>query len=66
MLSKYGQQNVSQIITFGQYKLKNTIKSIMSFLGCPFQEANEVTKDIPDNCIVGGIPAKIIKYKNEK
>lgn len=25
-----------------------------------------VTKDIPDNCIVGGIPAKIIKYKNEK
>ena len=48
LLSKYGQQNVSQIITFGQYKLKNTIKSIMSFLGCPFQEANEVTKDIPD------------------
>jgi len=23
-----------------------------------------VTKDIPDNCIVGGVPAKIIKYKN--
>lgn len=22
-----------------------------------------VTKDVPDNCIVGGIPAKIIKYK---
>ena len=22
-----------------------------------------VTKDIPDNCIVAGIPAKIIKYK---
>lgn len=22
-----------------------------------------VTKDIPDNCIVGGVPAKIIKYK---
>lgn len=44
---KYGYDNVSQIITFGEYKLKNTIKSIMSFLGCPFQESNDVTKDIP-------------------
>ena len=48
LLSKYGVQNVSQIITFGEYKLKNTIKAIMSFLGCPFQESNEVTRDIPD------------------
>ena len=48
LLTKYGVQNVSQIITFGAYKLKNTIKAIMSFLGCPFQESNEVTKDIPD------------------
>lgn len=23
-----------------------------------------VVKDVPDNCIVGGVPAKIIKYKN--
>ena len=23
-----------------------------------------VTKDVPDNCIVGGIPAKIIKQKD--
>lgn len=45
---KYGYDNVAQIITFGEYKLKNTIKAIMSFLGCPFQESNEVTKDIPD------------------
>lgn len=48
LLGKYGIQNVSQIVTFGEYKLKNTIKAIMSSLNCPFQESNEVTKDIPD------------------
>lgn len=48
LLGKYGVRNVSQIITFQEYKLKNTIKAIMSFLGCSFQEANEVTRDIPD------------------
>ena len=48
LLTKYGIRNVSQIITFGEYKLKNTIKSIMSFLNCPFQESNEITRDIPD------------------
>lgn len=45
---RYGADHVSQIITFGEYKLKNTIKAILSYLGCPFQEGNEVTKDIPD------------------
>lgn len=45
---RYGYNNVSQIITFGEYKLKNTIKAIMSFLSCSFQESNEITKDIPD------------------
>lgn len=25
-----------------------------------------VTKDVPDNCIVGGVPAKILKYKEQK
>ena len=49
LLQKYGEQNVSQIITFGKYKLKNTIKAIMSALDCPFAEANAVTRDIPDS-----------------
>ena len=25
-----------------------------------------VTKDVPENAIVAGVPAKIIKYRNEK
>lgn len=45
---KYGAENVSQIVTFGEYKLKNTIKAIMSALGCDFAESNEITRDIPD------------------
>ena len=45
---RYGFDNVSQIITFGKYKLKNVTKDVMSNLGCPFQEANAITKDIPD------------------
>lgn len=24
-----------------------------------------VTHDVPDNCVVGGVPAKIIKYKDD-
>lgn len=24
-----------------------------------------VVKDVPDNCIVGGVPAKILKYKKQ-
>lgn len=45
---RYGFDNVSQIITFGKYKLKNVTKDVMSTLGCPFQEANAITKGIPD------------------
>lgn len=25
-----------------------------------------IVRDIPDNCIVGGIPARIIKYKSNE
>ena len=48
LLNRYGHDRVSQIITFGQYKLKNTIKGIMSTLGASFDEANAVTRMIPD------------------
>lgn len=47
--TKYGEDYVSQIITFNKYGLKNTFKAAMSaFVPDSFQEANEVTKIIPD------------------
>lgn len=45
---RYGVDNVSQIITFGKYKLKNTAKAILSNLGVPYAEANTLTRGIPD------------------
>ena len=48
-------------VTFGKYKLKNVTKDVMSYLGCPFKEANSITKDIPDNSLAVGVPAKVIR-----
>lgn len=45
---KYGRAFVSQIVTFGRYKLKNTAKAILSAEGCDFTTANEITKGIPN------------------
>ena len=46
--NKYGIENVSQIVTFGKYKLKNTTKAILSNLGVPFADQNNLTRGIPD------------------
>lgn len=48
LLQKYGKDNVSQIVTFGEYKVKNTIKAVLSKYGCPIGDANKVTKSLPD------------------
>jgi len=48
LLGKYGKDNVSQIVTFGEYKLKNTIKAVLSKYNCPIAEANKITKSLPD------------------
>ena len=48
LLSKYGHEHVSQIVTFSKYGLKNTIKAAMSALvPDSFEEANNITKLIP-------------------
>lgn len=48
LLEVYGKDNVCQIITFSEYKLKNTVKAIMSSLGVSMEEQNATTKPIPD------------------
>lgn len=48
LLGKYGKENVSQIVTFGEYKVKNTIKAVLSKYNCPIAEANKITKSLPD------------------
>lgn len=48
LLDKYGKDKVSQIVTFGEYKVKNTIKAVLSKYGCPIADANKITKSLPD------------------
>lgn len=46
---KYGRDYVCQILTFGQYKLKNTIKAVLSAeRGFTADYQNSITKMIPD------------------
>lgn len=48
LLQRYGSDHVSQIITFTEYKLKNTIKAVNTAYGfIPPAEINEITTKIP-------------------
>ena len=56
LLSKYGKEYVSQIITFSEYNLKNTIKAVMSALvEDSYEEANTLTKSLPDTIDGNGV-----------
>ena len=48
LLQKYGQDYVSQIITFSFLKLKSTLKKLADFYKMPYEEINEITRQIPD------------------
>ena len=45
--SKYGRENVAQIITFGTLKRKAAIKAVGRVLGMDFKDVNKLTKLIP-------------------
>ena len=54
LLSRYGSDHVSQIITFTEYKLKNTIKAVNTAYGfIPPAEINEITTKIPS--LINGV-----------
>ncbi|MDI9424956.1 MAG: DNA polymerase III subunit alpha [Spirochaetota bacterium] len=48
---KYGDDHVSQIITFNKMKAKAVIKDVARVLGIPFAEANEISKLITEDSL---------------
>src|SRR3990172_7433980 len=45
---KYGSQNVSQIITFGQMKAKAVIRDVGRVLDMPYSEVDKIAKLVPN------------------
>jgi DNA polymerase III subunit alpha len=46
-IEKYGTEYVGQIITFGKYNIKNTIRAVLSYLEVDIGIINSITKPIP-------------------
>ncbi len=49
--SKYGEDHVSQIITFNKMKAKAVIKDVARVLNIPFNEANQISKLITEDSL---------------
>lgn len=47
--AKYGQDNVSQIITFGRMKARQAVRNVGRVLGMPYGEVDRIAKMIPDD-----------------
>ncbi len=48
-LTKYGKQNVAQIITFGTMKAKMSIKDVGRVLSVPLSKVNQIAKFVPED-----------------
>jgi DNA polymerase-3 subunit alpha len=46
--SKYGENNVGQIITFGSLKAKSVLRDVCRVFGLPFSEGDRISKLVPD------------------
>ncbi len=46
--AKYGQDNVSQIITFGRMLAKQVVRNVGRVLGMPYSDVDRIAKLIPD------------------
>ncbi len=51
---KYGKNHVGQIITFGSLSAKSALKDVGRVMGMPFQELNDLTRNLP--ALVDGHP----------
>ncbi len=56
---KYGEDHVSQIITFNKMKAKAVIKDVARVLGIPFAEANEISKLITEDSLREALDASV-------
>jgi DNA polymerase-3 subunit alpha len=45
---KYGENNVGQIITFGQLKAKSVLRDVCRVVGLPYAEGDRLAKLVPD------------------
>ena len=45
---KYGEESVTQIITFGKMKARQAVKDVGRVMGFPFGEVDKIAKEIPD------------------
>ncbi len=45
---KYGENNVGQIITFGQLKAKSVLRDVCRVYGLPFSEGDRISKLVPE------------------
>lgn len=46
--TKYGEENVSQIITFGRMLAKNVIRNVGRVMGMPYGDVDRIAKLVPD------------------
>ncbi len=63
---KYGEERVSQIITYGTIKAKQAVKDSARVLGYPFATGDKITKAMPPAVMGKDIPLKGIFDKTHK
>jgi DNA polymerase III subunit alpha len=64
--SKYGQDNVGQIITFGSLKARSVIRDVVRVMGLPFAEGDRIAKLVPDPVQGKTPPLKDLVFGSEK
>ena len=71
VVSKYGADNVAQIVTFGTMKARLAIRDVARALGLPYADADRVAKLIPRDLnatiesALGTVPELKALYENE-